>query len=74
MMVLLDVLETVTCSVQFHSGGGRVGNDSIVRVKSFSNSKWNGALIRNLGEKSTSLPSWTQRPKSTIGELAMKLT
>ena len=54
MMVLLDVLETVTRSVQFRNGGGRVGNDSIVSLKSFSNSKWNGALIRNLGEKSTS--------------------
>ena len=67
-MVLLDVLETVTRSVQFRSGGGRVGNDSIVSLKSFSNSKWNGALV----EKSTSFPSW--RPKGTIGELAMKLT
>ena len=72
--MLLDVLETVTRSVQFRSGGGRVGNDSIVSLKSFSNSKCNGALTRilNLGEKSTSLPSW--RPKGTIGELAMKLT
>ena len=54
MMVLLDVLETVTRSVQFSSGGGRVGNESIVSLKSFSNRKWNGALIQNLGEKSTS--------------------
>ena len=72
MMVLFDMMETVTCSVQLRSRGGRVGNDSIVSLKSFSNSKWNGALIRNLREKSTSLPSW--RPKGTISELAMKLS
>ena len=72
MMVLFDMMETVTCSVQLRSRGGRVGNDSIVRVKSFSNSKWNRAMIRNLGKKSTSLSSW--RLKGTIGEPAMKLT
>ena len=69
--MLLDVLETVTRSVQFRSGGGRVSNNSTVSLKSFGNSKWNGALVRNLGEKSTSLPLW--RPKGTIAELARKL-